>query len=100
MRVLRAVPHSLPTRSVVLDAASLVAPSLSSTIARGTLLTGMHPQATERKKLIEAGKLDKHGRANDKTPAGWKASYVDLRCVSTCRTTVVAVCGVCGMFSG
>lgn len=34
-------------------------------------------QAQEKKKLVKDGKLDKHGRTNEATPAGWKAEYVD-----------------------
>jgi len=32
---------------------------------------GLGPIASEKKKLIAAGKLDKYGRKNDKTPAEW-----------------------------
>jgi len=32
---------------------------------------GLGPTASEKKKLIAAGKLDKHGKKNDKTPPDW-----------------------------
>jgi len=32
---------------------------------------GLGPTASEKKKLIAAGKLDKHGKKNDKTPPEW-----------------------------
>eukprot|EP01070_Trichotokara_eunicae_P007264 Trichotokara_eunicae@DN5342_c0_g1_i2.p1 len=32
---------------------------------------GYGPRATEKKKLIADGKLDKHGRPNDQTPKSW-----------------------------
>lgn len=38
---------------------------------------GMGPHATEKKKLIKEGKLDKFGRPNEATPEGWKKNYVD-----------------------
>jgi H/ACA ribonucleoprotein complex subunit 4 len=39
---------------------------------------GLGPEASKKKKLKLEGKLDKYGRENDKTPADWKKSYVDL----------------------
>jgi len=38
---------------------------------------GLGPNAQKKKKLIELGKLDKHGKQTDKTPKEWVASYVD-----------------------
>lgn len=38
---------------------------------------GLGPTAIEKKKLKSDGKLDKYGRANENTPAAWKASYQD-----------------------
>jgi len=38
---------------------------------------GMGPHATEKKRLIKEGKLDKFGRPNEETPEGWKKNYVD-----------------------
>lgn len=38
---------------------------------------GMGPVALEKKKLKSDGKLDKYGRANEKTPASWNAEYTD-----------------------
>jgi H/ACA ribonucleoprotein complex subunit 4 len=39
---------------------------------------GLGPKAVEKKKLVAAGKLDKYGRKNEKTPQEWKDGYVDL----------------------
>ncbi|CAG8439997.1 5877_t:CDS:10 [Acaulospora colombiana] len=44
---------------------------------------GLGPKASEKKKLISEGKLDKYGRSNDNTPEHWRRSYVDLRDVGT-----------------
>lgn len=38
---------------------------------------GMGPVATEKKKMKEAGTLDKFGRTNEKTPAKWNTEYKD-----------------------
>ncbi|KAI5795630.1 centromere/microtubule-binding protein cbf5 [Geopyxis carbonaria] len=38
---------------------------------------GLGPTATEKKKMKVDGKLDKFGRANEKTPAAWKDGYKD-----------------------
>jgi H/ACA ribonucleoprotein complex subunit 4 len=38
---------------------------------------GLGPNAVKKKKLIELGKLDKHGKPTEKTPTEWTASYVD-----------------------
>jgi H/ACA ribonucleoprotein complex subunit 4 len=38
---------------------------------------GMGPVALEKKKMKADGKLDKYGRANEKTPASWTAGYTD-----------------------
>ncbi|GAA6026834.1 hypothetical protein JCM8097_005895 [Rhodosporidiobolus ruineniae] len=38
---------------------------------------GLGPTAQNKKKMVKDGKLDKHGRANEATPAAWKAEYVD-----------------------
>jgi len=40
---------------------------------------GLGPKAVEKKKLIEAGKLDKYGKTNDKTPSDWKSNYVEYK---------------------
>ncbi|KAH4845566.1 H/ACA ribonucleoprotein complex subunit CBF5 [Parastagonospora nodorum] len=39
---------------------------------------GMGPVATEKKKMKEAGTLDKYGRPNEKTPAKWNTEYKDF----------------------
>lgn len=36
---------------------------------------GLGPYALTKKKLIEEGKLDKHGKPNAKTPANWQSVY-------------------------
>jgi H/ACA ribonucleoprotein complex subunit 4 len=38
---------------------------------------GLGPKALQKKKLKEAGKLDKYGRQNESTPDDWKKAYVD-----------------------
>merc|ERR1712167_6181 len=38
---------------------------------------GLGPQAQQKKKLIKEGKLDKHGKPNQSTPASWTAGFVD-----------------------
>lgn len=39
---------------------------------------GLGPKAQEKKKMVKAGTLDKHGRKIDGvTPAAWDKSYVD-----------------------
>lgn len=39
---------------------------------------GLGPIASKKRTLIQEGKLDKHGRPNDKTPANWNMMYSDL----------------------
>lgn len=51
---------------------------------------GMGPVAGEKKKMIKAGLLDKHGKANDKTPADWQAKYKDLTNSANQPTAVAA----------
>ncbi len=36
---------------------------------------GLGPRATEKKKLIAEGKLDKHGKPNEQTPPEWRPGY-------------------------
>ena len=38
---------------------------------------GLGPKASEKKKLIAAGKLDKYGRPNEQTPTEWAATNTD-----------------------
>lgn len=38
---------------------------------------GLGPRASAKKKLIQAGKLDKYGRPNNNTPSDWLNGYVD-----------------------
>ncbi|KAL2887783.1 Centromere/microtubule-binding protein cbf5 [Ceratocystis lukuohia] len=39
---------------------------------------GLGPVALEKKKMRADGKLDKHGRINENTPAKWKSEYKDF----------------------
>ena len=39
---------------------------------------GLRPMAQKKKSMVKAGQLDKHGRSNDKTPAGWKSEHPSL----------------------
>lgn len=39
---------------------------------------GLGPVAAKKKQMISAGLLDKHGKANAKTPSGWLSGYKDL----------------------
>lgn len=39
---------------------------------------GLGPMASKKKALKADGKLDKHGKANEKTPATWSAEHPDL----------------------
>ncbi|GAA97857.1 uncharacterized protein L969DRAFT_597843 [Mixia osmundae IAM 14324] len=38
---------------------------------------GLGPKAQEKKKMIQTGELDKHGRKNENTPATWTKEYTD-----------------------
>ncbi|XP_015599322.1 H/ACA ribonucleoprotein complex subunit 4 [Cephus cinctus] len=44
---------------------------------------GLGPKASIKKRLIVEGKLDKHGKPNENTPADWLSSYVDYSDVKT-----------------
>eukprot|EP01138_Halocafeteria_seosinensis_P003945 gb/GECG01004034.1/.p1 GENE.gb/GECG01004034.1/~~gb/GECG01004034.1/.p1 ORF type:complete len:554 (+),score=83.03 gb/GECG01004034.1/:1-1662(+) len=39
---------------------------------------GLGPMAQKKKQMIAAGLLDKHGKANEKTPSDWKNQFVDM----------------------
>ncbi|XP_046566310.1 H/ACA ribonucleoprotein complex subunit DKC1-like [Haliotis rubra] len=39
---------------------------------------GLGPKASQKKKMILDGKLDKYGKPNEKTPKDWSKSYVDF----------------------
>lgn len=39
---------------------------------------GLGPVASQKKKMIQAGTLDKYGKPNEKTPANWKKGYEDF----------------------
>jgi len=51
---------------------------------------GLGPKAQEKKKMVKEGLLDKHGKPNDKTPAGWKAGYKDLSGAATAAAAAPA----------
>eukprot|EP01050_Picozoa_sp_SAG11_P021711 SAG11_NODE_3922_length_2147_cov_1.173340_1_plen_161_part_00 len=38
---------------------------------------GLGPKAQAKKQMVKDGLLDKHGKPNAKTPAGWSDKYVD-----------------------
>merc|ERR1711997_1087886 len=38
---------------------------------------GLGPKASIKKDMIKGGLLDKHGKANENTPSGWRSGYVD-----------------------
>lgn len=40
---------------------------------------GLGPKATEKKKMVKDGKLDKYGKKNESTPATWAKEYVDYK---------------------
>lgn len=44
---------------------------------------GLGPKASQKKQLISQGKLDKHGKPNENTPAEWLNSYVDYKAKKT-----------------
>nr|CAG4644849.1 EOG090X07JL [Leptodora kindtii] len=48
---------------------------------------GLGPKASLKKGMIKEGLLDKYGKPNDKTPADWLTSYVDL--MKTAKTDQV-----------
>ncbi|CAK1587775.1 unnamed protein product [Parnassius mnemosyne] len=40
---------------------------------------GLGPKASQKKQLIQQGKLDKYGKPNENTPAEWLNSFVDYK---------------------
>merc|ERR1712112_165196 len=38
---------------------------------------GLGPVAANKKTMVKEGKLDKHGKPNENTPANWKQGYID-----------------------
>ncbi|XP_068625834.1 H/ACA ribonucleoprotein complex subunit 4 [Battus philenor] len=40
---------------------------------------GLGPKASQKKTLIQQGKLDKYGKPNENTPSEWLNSYVDMK---------------------
>ncbi|KAI3646227.1 hypothetical protein MP228_009155 [Amoeboaphelidium protococcarum] len=51
---------------------------------------GLGPKASEKKKMIKDGKLDKFGQPNEQTPKEWTQSYVELQRVADQQTSPVA----------
>lgn len=51
---------------------------------------GLGPKALEKKKMIQAGQLDKYGRTNENTPTQWKKDYVDHSAVNPAAPSVPA----------
>lgn len=49
---------------------------------------GLGPVALEKKKMKSDGKLDKYGRANEKTPAKWVSEYKDFSAPATEATAI------------
>ncbi|XP_076674771.1 dyskerin pseudouridine synthase 1 Nop60B [Andrena cerasifolii] len=43
---------------------------------------GLGPKASVKKRMILEGKLDKHGKPNENTPADWLANYTDYSAVT------------------
>lgn len=39
---------------------------------------GLGPKASQKKRLIVEGKLDKHGKPNENTPSDWLSGYTDF----------------------
>lgn len=48
---------------------------------------GLGPVAANKKTMIKDGKLDKHGKPNENTPANWKQGYVDFNVKTESATT-------------
>lgn len=42
---------------------------------------GLGPKASEKKKMVAAGKLDKYGKPNESTPSDWKQNYTDFSAI-------------------
>lgn len=51
---------------------------------------GLGPMASKKKALKADGKLDKHGKANEKTPASWSAEHPDLSVAAAVTLPVAA----------
>ena len=56
---------------------------------------GLGPMAQKKKSMVKSGQLDKHGRANDKTPAGWKSEHPSLE-----EAAAAAAAGAAAVASG
>ncbi|CAH2062350.1 unnamed protein product, partial [Iphiclides podalirius] len=46
---------------------------------------GLGPKASQKKQLIQQGKLDKYGKPNENTPSEWLNSYVDFKVKKECE---------------
>lgn len=47
---------------------------------------GLGPKASQKKRMIVEGMLDKHGKPNENTPADWLHSYKDYTAASSTTT--------------
>jgi len=48
---------------------------------------GLGPKASQKKRMIVEGMLDKHGKPNENTPAEWLQSYKDYQDLATPSVT-------------
>jgi len=48
---------------------------------------GLGPKASQKKRMIVEGMLDKHGKPNENTPAEWLQSYKDYQNLATPSAT-------------
>jgi len=44
---------------------------------------GLGPKASQKKRMVIEGKLDKYGKPNENTPAGWLKNYEDYSVIVT-----------------
>ena len=55
---------------------------------------GLGPMALKKKAMVKGGKLDKHGRPNASTPAGWSAEHPSLeKAAEAAASSAAAVTG-------
>lgn len=51
----------------------------------------LYHQALQKKQLIAAGKLEKYGKPNDKTPKEWLEQHPDIRCAANLNFPPVTI---------
>lgn len=51
---------------------------------------GLGPKASQKKRMITEGLLDKHGKPNENTPNEWLQNYKDYQNLATPSTTTVS----------